>query len=248
MKLKNKIAIVTGGAQGLGEAIVVRLAHEGAHVIIWDLQTEKAQNLAQQLNNEGFSVEVMENIDIISLDSVENAAKEIIKKHQKIDILVNNAGIIRDASMKKMTLEQWQSVIDVNLNAVFCCTKAVLPAMVAQNSGKIVNISSVVGIYGNFGQSNYVASKSAIIGLTKTWARELGKNGINVNAIAPGAIETPILATVPAEIKAQFVAKIAVGRIGQPEDIANTCLFLVSEEASFITGQTITVDGGAYLG
>jgi len=248
MKLNGKIAVVTGAAQGIGKGIATKLAQEGAIVVIWDVQKEKTQAAVQEINAAGFKADWTEGVDITQLSSVEAAAQSVVDKYGKIDILVNNAGIVRDASFKKMTSEQWDAVIDVNLTGVFNCAKAVSNHMVEANYGRIINISSVVGIYGNFGQTNYVAAKAGVIGMTKVWGRELGKNNITVNAIAPGAIDTDMLATVPKEIIGQMMQRIPVRRIGQPADIANAVLFFALEESSFVTGQTICVDGGSNLG
>lgn len=249
MRLENKTAIVTGAAQGIGKGIALKLAQEGADVVIWDIQTEKAEKSAQEIaQSTGRKIIAMPNVNITKLASVQEAVQKVIEMFGKIDILVNNAGIVRDASFLKMTEEQWQSVIDVNLTGVFNCSKAVAPFMSQAMYGKIINISSVVGIYGNFGQTNYVAAKAGVSGMTMVWGRELGKYNINVNAVAPGAIDTEMLATVPAPIREQMIQKIPVRRLGKPEDIANIVAFLASDEASFITGQTFVVDGGAYLG
>lgn len=248
MRFQNKVAIVTGSAGGIGKAILSRLVQEGAIGIIWDVQAELAEATSQDLKAKGYQVEFIAGVDVRNLASVEAGVEQVLKKYGRIDILVNNAGIIRDASLKKMTAENWQAVIDVNLTGVFNCTKAVSQTMIEQRYGKIISLSSIVGFTGNFGQSNYVAAKSAIIGLTKTWARELGRYQINVNAIAPGAIDTAMFAPVPVEHQKAFVEKIPLGRIGKTEDIANLCAFLASEESSFITGQTIIIDGGGSLG
>jgi len=248
MKFKDKVALVTGSARGIGKAILSKFVTEGAIGVIWDVQTELAHNTAQELTAQGGKVFVVENVDVRNLGSVENAAQKVIAELGKIDILVNNAGILRDASLKKMTAENWQDVLDVNLTGVFNSAKVISQIMMEQQYGKIVNISSIVGITGNFGQSNYVAAKAAIIGLTKTWAKELGRYNINVNAVAPGAIDTEMFASVPEDHRKAFVEKIPLGRIGLPEDIANLCAFLASEESSFITGQTIIADGGGTLG
>lgn len=248
MRFQNKVAVVTGSASGIGKAILTRLVQEGATGIIWDVQSELAKATTQDLQAKGHQVEFVEGVDVRNLPLVEAGVEQVLKKYGRIDILVNNAGIIRDASLKKMTAENWQAVIDVNLTGVFNCTKAASQAMIEQRYGKIISLSSIVGFTGNFGQSNYVAAKSAIIGLTKTWARELGRYQINVNAIAPGAIDTPMFASVPPEYQKKFIDKIPLGRIGKTEDIANLCAFLASEESSFITGQTIIIDGGGSLG
>ncbi|GAB4132373.1 MAG: 3-oxoacyl-[acyl-carrier-protein] reductase [Raineya sp.] len=248
MRFQDKVAIVTGSAGGIGKAILTRLVQEGAVGIIWDIQNELAQNTVQELLAKDYRVEFVAGVDVRDLASVEAGVQKVLAKYGRIDILVNNAGILRDASLRKMTAENWQAVLDVNLTGVFNCTKAVSQVMVEQRYGKIISLSSIVGFTGNFGQSNYVAAKAAIIGLTKTWAKELGRYQINVNAIAPGAIDTAMFASVPPEHQKTFLEKIPLGRIGKTEDIANLCAFLASEESSFITGQTIIIDGGGSLG
>ena len=245
-RLENKVAIITGGAQGIGKAAVQRFAEEGAVVIIWDVNEEKASSTINEFRNISDKIS-FQKVDVTKLESVTEAAKQIIEKHQKIDILINNAGITRDASFLKMTSEQWQQVIDVNLTGVFNCTKAVAPFMIEKLYGKIVNTSSVVGLYGNFGQTNYVATKSGIIGMTKVWARELGRKGINVNAVAPGFIATEMVSTVPEKVLDMLKERTPLGRLGEPEDIANAYLFLSSDEAKFINGAVLSVDGGLVL-
>lgn len=245
-RLENKVAIITGGAQGIGKAAVKRFAEEGAVVIIWDVNEEKASSTINEFRNISDKIS-FQKVDVTKLESVTEAAKQIIEKHQRIDILINNAGITRDASFLKMTSEQWQQVIDVNLTGVFNCTKAVAPFMVEKLYGKIVNTSSVVGLYGNFGQTNYVATKSGIIGMTKVWARELGRKGINVNAVAPGFIATEMVSTVPEKVLDMLKERTPLGRLGEPEDIANAYLFLSSDEAKFINGAVLSVDGGLVL-
>lgn len=245
-RLENKIAIITGGAQGIGKAAVKKFAEEGAVVIIWDVNEEKATSTINEFKNISTSIE-FQKVDVTKLESVSEAAKQIIEKHNKIDILINNAGITRDASFLKMTAEQWQQVIDVNLTGVFNCTKAVAPYMVEKLYGKIVNTSSVVGLYGNFGQTNYVATKSGIIGMTKVWARELGRKGINVNAVAPGFIATEMVSTVPEKVLDMLKERTPLGKLGEPEDIANAYLFLASDEAKYINGAVLSVDGGLVL-
>lgn len=245
-RLENKIAVITGGAQGIGKATVKRFAEEGAAVIIWDVNEDKANSTIAELKNISDKIE-FQKVDVTNLDSVTAAAAKIVEKHIKIDILINNAGITRDASLLKMTAEQWKQVVDVNLTGVFNCTKAIAPIMVENKSGRIVNTSSVVGLYGNFGQTNYVATKSGIIGMTKVWARELGRKGINVNAVAPGFIATEMVETVPEKIIDMLKEKTPLGKLGDPEDIANAYLFLVSDEAKYITGTVLSVDGGLVL-
>lgn len=242
-KLNERVAIITGGARGIGKAAAIKFAQEGAIVIIWDLNEEAGNQLVEELKAMGAKA-VFQKVNTADLQAVQAAAAEIHDEYGNIDILVNNAGITRDASLKKMSPEQWQSVIDVNLTGVFNCTKAVADYMLQQKSGRIVNTSSVVGLYGNFGQSNYVAAKSGVIGLTKVWARELGRKGITVNAVAPGFIATEMTKKVPQEILDGITNKIPMGKMGTPADIANTYAFLASEDAAYINGAVISVDGG----
>lgn len=241
-RLENKVAIVTGGAQGIGKATVEKFISEGASVVIWDVDETKGSQFAQELSGKG-NTKFMK-VNVAKFDEVEKAVQAIIAEFGKIDILVNNAGILRDATLAKMTPEQWQQVIDVNLTGVFNCTKNAAPYMIERQYGKIINATSVVGIYGNFGQTNYVATKSGVIGMTKVWARELGRKGINVNAIAPGFIATEMVSSMPEKVIAMMKEKTPLGRLGTPEDIANAYLFLASEEASFINGAVLSVDGG----
>lgn len=242
-RLQNKVAIITGGAQGIGKATALKFAEEGASIVIWDVNEEKGIALVDELKTKGRKAHFTK-VDVTKIDSTEKAAKEAVDIFSTIDILINNAGITRDASLVKMTAEQWQQVVDVNLTGVFNCTKAVIPFMIEKKYGKIVNTSSVVGLYGNFGQTNYVATKAGIIGMTKVWARELGRKGINVNAVAPGFIATEMVKTIPENILKSLEEKTPLGRLGLPEDIANAYLFLSSEEANFINGITLSVDGG----
>jgi 3-oxoacyl-[acyl-carrier protein] reductase len=242
-KLDKQIAIITGGADGLGKAGAELFAHNGAHVVIWDLNEDKGTETINAIIAEGGAATFMK-VNTANSEEVENAVTEIIAKHEKIDVLVNNAGITRDASLLKMTSDQWHQVIDVNLTGVFNCTKSVAPYMVAKKSGRIINTSSVVALYGNFGQTNYVATKAGLIGMTKTWARELGRKGINVNAIAPGFIETDMVKKMPENVLEAMRAKVPLQRLGQPKEIANIYLFLATEEASYINGTVISVDGG----
>jgi len=237
-RLENKIAIVTGGAAGIGAATAVKFAAEGAKVVIWDLDEEKGKSLASKLKAD------FDKVNTANYLEVENAAKKVFEKYGRIDILINNAGITRDSSLKKMTPELWQQVIDVNLTGVFYCTKIISEYMLMNNYGRIVNASSVVGLYGNFGQTNYVATKAGLIGMTKTLARELGRKGITVNCVAPGFIATEMVAAMPENVLDGMKAKVPIGRLGQPEEIANCYAFLASDEASYINGATISVDGG----
>ena len=237
-RLENKIAIITGGAAGIGAATAIKFAEEGAKVILWDLDETKGKPLAEKLQGTFMKV------NTANYQEIEVAAKTVNDQYGRIDILINNAGITRDSTLKKMTPEQWQQVIDVNLTGVFFCTKIVSEYMLVNGWGRIVNASSVVGIYGNFGQTNYVATKAGIIGMTKTWARELGRKGITVNAIAPGFIATEMVAAMPENVLEGMKAKVPVGRLGDPTEIANVYAFLSSDEASYINGHTLSVDGG----
>ncbi len=242
-RLENKVAIVTGGAQGIGKATVIKFAQEGAKVLIWDVDDAKGIAFMNELSALGMISKFMK-VNVAKYDEVENAVKDIVKEYGQIDILVNNAGILRDATLAKMTPEQWQQVIDVNLTGVFNCTKAVAPFMIEKLYGRIINATSVVGLYGNFGQTNYVATKAGVIGMTKVWARELGRKGINVNAIAPGFIATEMVASMPEKVINMMKEKTPLGRLGTPEDIANAYCFLASDEASYINGTVLSVDGG----
>ncbi len=242
-KLENKVAIITGGADGIGKATVERFAQEGAQVAIWDLNVEKGNALSELLCKQGFDVSFQQ-VNTADFEAVTKAAESLFKEKGRIDILVNNAGITRDSSLKKMTPESWQQVIDVNLTGVFNCTKVVADYMTEAKFGRIINTSSVVALYGNFGQTNYVATKAALIGMTKTLARELGRKGITVNAVAPGFISTEMVAKMPENVLQGMRDKTPVGRLGKPEEIASAYLFLASDEAAFINGTVLSVDGG----
>jgi len=242
-RLNDQIAIVTGGAQGIGKATVERFVQEGATVILWDVDGKKGLEISEELCKRGFDTE-FQRVNVADFGEVENAVNRTIEKFGRIDILINNAGITRDATLKKMTEEQWRQVINVNLTGVFNCSKAVSKFMLEKKKGCIINASSVVGLYGNFGQTNYAATKSGIIGMTKVWARELGCKGIRVNAVAPGFIATDMVKAMPEKVIKIMQEKTPLGRLGKPEDIANTYLFLASDEASFINGAVLSVDGG----
>ena len=246
MRLQGKVAIITGGANGIGKATAARFLQEGARVAIWDINEVAGKALATTWAAQGASCKFYR-VDTANLEAVTEMAEAVARDFGQIDILVNNAGITRDASMKKITSAQWQQVIDVNLTGVFNCTKAVSPFMLERGYGRILNASSIVGIYGNFGQTNYVAAKAGVIGMTKVWAREFGRKGVTVNAVAPGFIQTEMVDTIPKEYLAQLGERTPVGRMGTPEDIANAYLFLASDEAGFITGVTLSVDGGLVI-
>lgn len=245
-RLSGKVALVTGGASGIGKATAIRFAEEGAAIALWDLNEVRGAETAAQIADIGTKV-LFYKVNTMFLAEVSAAAAQVATDFGQIDILINNAGITRDATLLKMTEEQFDAVIDVNLKGVFNCTKAVAPYMVERGYGRIVSAASVVALYGNFGQTNYVATKSGVIGMTKVWARELGKKGITANAIAPGFIATEMVETIPEKVMADIIGKTPVGRFGKPEDIANAYLFLSSDEASFINGVTLSVDGGIVL-
>ncbi len=241
--LDKKVAVITGGAQGIGFCAAERFAEEGAIVAIWDFNEQAGKQAESALVDKGYDVRFQQ-VNVTDMASVRAAVENLFDSTGKIDILVNNAGITRDATLLKMTEDQWQQVIDVNLGGVFHCTQAVAPVMIEQGSGSIINTSSVVGLYGNFGQTNYVATKSGVIGMTKVWAKELGRKGIRVNAVAPGFIATEMIETVPQNVIDQLVARTPLAKMGKPEDIANAYIYLSSELASFVTGTVISVDGG----
>ncbi len=239
MRLKGKVAVVTGGAQGIGMEIAKEFAREGAKVIACDMGEMK-----YEMKNVEFY-----KLNVTDVEGCQKFFNDMVEKHEKIDILVNNAGITRDSMTRKMTDEQWNLVLDVNLKGVFNLVRYIGPQMEKIGGGSIINISSVVGVFGNIGQANYAATKAGILGLTKTWAKEFARKGVpvRVNAIAPGYCMTDILKTVPQELLDKFAAMTMLKRLGQPEEIAKVALFLASSEASYITGQTIQADGGMRL-
>lgn len=245
-KLAGKVAIVTGGASGIGKATALKFAQEGADIAIWDVNAEKGTAVATELEALGVKTKFY-SVNTTSLAAVEAAAAQVNADFGKLDIIINNAGITRDATLAKMTEDQWDAVINVNLKGVFNCTKAVAPYMTAQNYGRIVNAASVVALYGNFGQTNYVATKSGVIGMTKVWARELGRKGVTVNAVAPGFIATEMMLTIPEKVLNNLREKTPLGRLGTPEEVANVYLFLASDDAAFVNGTTLSVDGGVTL-
>ncbi|MFN8322693.1 MAG: 3-oxoacyl-ACP reductase FabG [Chitinophagales bacterium] len=243
MKFQNQTVVITGGASGIGAAAVHTFALQGAAVAIWDVNEVPGKELELLLLNEGLVARFIK-VNTASLAEVEAATRTVIQQFGKIDVLVNNAGITRDASLQKMTSEQWQQVLDVNLTGVFNCCKAVSPNMIEHNFGRIINTSSIVGLYGNYGQANYAASKAGVIAFTQTLARELGKHNITVNAVAPGFIATDMIQTIPAKVIDMMKEKVPLKKLGTPEDVANVYAFLASPEAQFISGTVISVDGG----
>jgi 3-oxoacyl-[acyl-carrier protein] reductase len=245
MRLKNKVALITGGQSGLGREAALLFAREGAKVAVCDLAPDGSELVAAIAaeSGEGFYAQA----DVSVFSQVEAMVGALLQKFSVIDILVNNAGITRDATLLKMTEEQWNQVISVNLTGVFHCTKAVAPHMVERGKGKIINTSSIVGISGNFGQTNYAAAKAGLLGMTKTWARELGPKGITVNAVAPGFIATEMVKKMPEKVLQGMRERTPVRRLGEPRDVANAYLFLASQEADFINGALLSVDGGLTL-
>lgn len=242
-RLENKIAIITGGAAGLGKAGALRFAAEGATVVIWDMNTEVGEATCKEVEAAGGKATFMK-VNTAIYGEVEAAAAKVVEQFGQVDILINNAGITRDASLKKMTPEQWQQVIDVNLTGVFNCAKVIGVPMAERGYGRIVNTSSVVALYGNFGQANYVATKAGVIGMTKTLARELGRKGVTVNAVAPGFIATDMVKLMPENVLKAMEEKVPVGRLGEPAEIASIYAYLASDEAAYINGAVISVDGG----
>ncbi len=245
-RLLNKICLITGSAQGIGLATALKFAAEGATVIVCDVKQAGVDEAVAQCQALGATAEGFV-MDVTQRPVVDAVVASVQAKYGRIDVLVNNAGITQDSSLKKMTIEQFDRVIDVNLRGVFHCSQAVADIMVAQGSGVILNASSIVGLYGNFGQTNYAATKFGVIGFTKTWSRELGPKGVRVNAVAPGFITTPMVAAMPEKVLADLSAKVHMRRLGKPEEIANLYAFLASDEASYINGEVIEVSGGISL-
>jgi 3-oxoacyl-[acyl-carrier protein] reductase len=246
MRLKDKVALVTGGGQGIGKAAAITFAREGARVVLADINLAAAEAAAAEIAaHDGQALALAMNV--ADAASVEEAVAKAAGWGGRIDVLLNNAGITRDSRMVKMTEQQWDSVINVNLKGVWLCTRAVAPHMVAQGGGSIINVSSIVGLYGNFGQTNYAATKWAVIGMAKTWAKELGPKGIRVNAVAPGFVATPILSSMPEKVIKMMEEKVPLRRLGKPEEIANAYAWLASDEASYVNGVVIEVSGGCVL-
>ena len=247
MNLSNKVIVVTGGAQGIGLAIVERCVESGASVAVWDYRSDAIAAAIASISarfphaaTAGFIV------DVTDFSAVQAATAATLARFSRVDGLVNNAGIVADAQITKMTEDQWDRVIDVNLKGVFNCTRAMVDSLISSR-GAIVSISSVVGLSGNFGQTNYAAAKAGILGMTKTWSRELGRKGVRANAVCPGFIETPILQSMPERVIAQIIEKVPQQRLGQPREVAAAVVFLLSADASYINGATLEVSGGVSL-
>jgi len=246
MRLSEKVAIITGGANGIGLAAVRRFASEGAKVIMADFDENAGKEQEDALRGEGLEITYVQ-VNVADRESVDQMIEQALKTYGSIDILINNAGITRDAMLTKMDPADFQRVLDVNLTGVFNCTQAVLPTLIEKGKGKIINTSSVSGVYGNVGQTNYAATKAAVVGMTKTWAKELGRKGINVNAVAPGFTATSMVAKMPEKIIDQMKSVVALQRLGKPEDIANAYLFLASDESDYVHGHVLHVDGGIMM-
>ena len=243
MKLHEKVAIITGAGRGIGQATAFKFATEGAKVVVCDLSPERIKETVEMCKEtRGDAIGYV--ADVRDIKSLEKMVVATVAKWGRVDCLVNNAGIVADAQIKNMSEDQFDSVIEINLKGVFNCTKAVVNTMLAQQSGVILNASSIVGLHGNFGQTNYAASKFGVIGMVKTWARELGRKGIRSNAVCPGFITTSILGTIPERVLHALEERVPLGRLGRPEEVANTFAWLASDEASYINGAVIEVSGG----
>ncbi|MDO8726579.1 MAG: 3-oxoacyl-ACP reductase FabG [Candidatus Methanoperedens sp.] len=245
MRLENKVVVITGAGSGIGKETALLFAKEGAKVVVADVNEKAGEETVEQIrkNGEGFFIK----LDVTNREQSKQMAKTTLEKYGKIDVLINNAGIVQDAFVSKMTEQQWDRVIDVNLKGVFNCIQSVVEIMMNQGSGVIINTSSIVGLNGNVGQVNYAATKAGLIGMTKTLAKELGKKGIRVNAVAPGFIATPMTAAVPEKILEMMKEKTPLRRLGEPRDIANAYLYLASDEANFVNGAVLCVDGGLVI-
>ncbi len=246
MRLKDKVTIITGAGSGIGRGTALLFAGEGAKVVVADVNRKGGEDTVNEIRQNGGEA-FFALLDISNREQIKIVVNETLDKYGKIDVLINNAGIIQDALVVKMTEEQWDRVISIDLKGPFNCIQAVVGSMIEKGGGEIINVSSIVGLYGNVGQTNYAAAKAGLIGMTKTLAKELGKKGIRVNAIAPGFIITPMTSGIPEKILEMMKEKTPLKRLGKPEDVANTLLFLASDEASFINGAVISVDGGLLI-
>jgi 3-oxoacyl-[acyl-carrier protein] reductase len=246
MRLKDKICIITGSGNGIGRTTAFKFAEEGAKVAVCDVNMESVDATVKEIIGHGGEALGFK-VDVTNKDDIAAMVASLIEKYGRVDVLINNAGIIMDAQLSKMTEDQFDKVIDINLKGTYLCAQAVVDIMVSQAYGVIVNASSVVGIYGNFGQTNYAATKWGVIGMAKTWAKELGKKGIRANAVCPGFIATPILNSMPEKVIKAMEEKVPMRRLGRPEEIANVYAFLASDEASYINGAVIEVSGGVTI-
>jgi len=246
MGLKGKVALVTGGAQGIGLTVGEELARKGAHVVLGDVNVEGAEKSAESIKSQGGSASAIQ-LNVVNSEEVQKSFASISKEFKLIDILVNNAGVTRDGLMVRMKEADWDLVLSVNLKGCFLCSQQAAKQMMKQKAGAIVNIASIVGLMGNFGQANYSASKAGMIGLTKTTAREVASRGIRVNAIAPGFIDTDMTRSLEEDIRKKLIEQIPLARLGEAKDIADCTAFLVSDQARYITGQVINVNGGMLM-
>jgi 3-oxoacyl-[acyl-carrier protein] reductase len=246
MRLQDKVSIITGAARGIGKGTAVRFAKEGAKVVVCDFDEAAGVQTVADITAAGGDA-IFVKVDVTNRDQINAVVAATMEKYGRIDVLINNAGITADATLGKMTEEQWDRVININLKGVFQFTQAVIPHMVQQGSGRVITASSVVGIYGNFGQTNYAATKWGVIGMTKTWAKELGGKGLRFNAVAPGFIATEMVEKMPEKVVTMMKEKAPVKRLGTIEDVAACYLFLASDEADFINGEVLSVDGGVTL-
>jgi 3-oxoacyl-[acyl-carrier protein] reductase len=246
MGIENKVAVVTGAAQGIGKAIATLLASKGATVVVCDINLEMARETAREIESGGASCHAIR-ADVTQLGDADQIVKETVQQCGTLDILVNNAGITKDNVLLRMKEDQWDQVMAVNLKGTFTCTKAAIRIMMRQKRGTIINVASITGLMGNAGQANYSASKAGVIGFTKAVAREYADRGITVNAVAPGFIATAMTDAIPEKEREVLIDQIPLNRLGSPEDVANAVYFLASEEASYITGQVISINGGLYM-
>ena len=246
MRVQDKVVIVTGAGRGIGKETALLMAREGARVVVCDRDAASVDAVAKAIEAAGGQA-MAAAVDVTRRAQIAAMVEAVMARFGRIDVLINNAGITQDATLAKMTEEQFDRVIDINLKGVFNCTQAVVPHMVAAGKGKIVNASSVVGVYGNFGQTNYAATKAGVIGMTKSWAKELARKGITANAVAPGFVLTDMTQAMPDKVLGMMEEKTPMGRLGTPADIAKAYLFLASDDADFITGQVLGVDGGLVL-